>query len=214
MRKCTLNSKGELKDSLDSSLGMMLEELMRQLLRERGFAFKHGVYAQGISSVETDCDLAMETGMNIVFFEVKKRGLSRGFELVNDVQLLRDLCYGPLKAQVQALKHRLYLKNNGEINLIDENGNQSSLVEQDRRISTISICLPEYGFLTIKSVIQKITESMLCADYNTVDPNEAHKLNDLNLLAGEFRDLTEKLDPSHTIDARTLTFDVSFKSLQ
>ena len=206
--------KGELKDSFDASLGVMLEELIRQLLRGKGYAFKHGIYAEGVSGVQTDCDLVMETDRDIFFFEIKKRGLSKGFELVKDVQLLRDLGYGPLRAQVQALKHRLYLKNNSNINLVDENGNQSLLVERGRRINTISICLPEYGFLTIKSVIQKLTECMLYVNYNTYDPSEAHKLNDLNLLADEFKGLAERLDPNHTMNTRTLTFDISFKSFQ
>ena len=206
--------KGELVNKgilLDRVLGSDIELLARKMLDAHGVEYKHGKYTVG-NTVE-ESDLIIETQDKILFVELKKRPLPDEFEQGKDVYVYGALGAGMLDAQVQAFKHRKNLEQHGKLSLTD-NESSYEVTWDGRTINAISMCLPEYSFFTIKTLAQRLTESLLFASYEAFDPDESKRLNKLNRVANEFRALVEDYADGRSLDVRQLLFHVSFKSLQ
>ena len=206
--KVELVNKGIL---LDRVLGRDIELLVRKMLDTHSVEYKHGKYTVG-NTVE-ESDLVIETNDKILFIELKKRPLPDEFEQGKDVYVYGALGAGMLDAQVQAFKHRKNLEQQGKLTLTD-NESSYEVTWDGRTINAISMCLPEYSFFTIKTLAQRLTESLLFASYEAFDPNESKKLNKLNRVASQFRTLVEEYADGRSLDVRQLLFHVSFKSLQ
>lgn len=202
---------------LDRKIGLKIEDYVRSKLESKNIKFCSGYYALNNEKDKGECDVVLETKKNIVFIEIKKRSLPDTFELGDDVEVLRSLGDGMLNAQKQILRHRIYLQKNGSMKLYEEQDESSSysvLEWKDRRIVSISICLPEYGFLTSKTISAKILESLLIATYHARDPKKEEKLSKLNKLRDQIETLVGELREADRKNASEVFFDTLFRSLQ
>lgn len=203
--------------NLNRRIGDLTENYVKNKLNEKNIPFKSGYYAINNQIEKGECDVVLETKKEIVFLEIKKRSLPEEFQLGDDVEVLRSLGDGMLNAQKQILRHRVYLQKHNFMKLYQEEKESSScteLVWKGHRIVSISMCLPEYGFLTNKTISAQLLESLMFATYHATDPEKEKSLNKLNKLRDQIAELAEKLRPEDKKDARTIFFDTLFRSLQ
>ncbi len=203
--------------NLDRKIGDLTEDYVKFKLNEKGFPFKSGYYSIDNQDNKGQCDIVLETEKDVVFVEIKKRSLPDSFELGDDVEVLRSLGDGMLNAQKQILRHRVYLQKYNFMNLYkeeNENSPYTILELKGRRIISISMCLPEYGFLTNKTISSQLLESLIFATYHAADPSKEKSLTKLNKLRDKIAQLAEELKDDEKKDARTIFFDTLFRSLQ
>jgi hypothetical protein len=203
--------------NLNRKIGELTEEFAKKKLNEKNIPFKSGHYALMNQDDKGECDIVLETKNEIVFLEIKKRSLPDEFELGDDVEVLRSLGDGMLNAQKQILRHRIYLQKHNKMRLYqeeNENSLHSELELKGRRIVAVSMCLPEYGFLTNKTISSQLLESLLFATYHATDPDKDVNLIKLNKLRETISKLVEELRPEDKKDARSVFFDTLFRSLQ
>lgn len=203
--------------NLDRKIGDLTEEYVKNKLKDKKFLFKNGHYSIDNQTNKGQCDIVLETEKDIVFIEIKKRSLPDSFELGDDVELLRSLGDGMLNAQKQILRHRIYLEKNKFMKIYKEekaNSPYTILELKERRIISISMCLPEYGFLTNKTISSQLLESLIFATYHARDLSKEKSLIKLNNLRDKIVQLVEVLNHSDNKDAHSLFFDTLFRSLQ
>ncbi|WFA08555.1 hypothetical protein [Tissierella sp. Yu-01] len=203
--------------ALNRELGKTLEGYVKKKLEDKNFKYHSGHYSITDLNTKGECDIVLETNDKIIFLEVKKRALPVSFEVGDDVDVLNSLGEGMLHAQKQILNHRVFLQKHGYIKIHEEQNELSPytvLRWDNRRIISISMCLPEYGFLTNKPISSVFLESLLFATYHAKDPNQEHKLNKVNKLREQIVDLVVELREEDRKEARTVFFDTLFRSLQ
>lgn len=209
--------KGAKVSNLDRKIGDLTEDYVKNKLNDKTFPFKSGHYSISNEKEKGECDVVLETEKEIIFLEIKKRSLPDTFELGDDVEVLRSLGDGMLNAQKQILRHRVYLQKSDLMKLYQEEKENSpyTVVElKGRRIVSISMCLPEYGFLTNKTISAQLLESLIFATYHATDASREESLNKLNKLRDRIVQLADKLKAEDKKDARTIFFDTLFRSLQ
>ena len=205
--------------NLNRLLGEGVELIVKEYLSENSIDFKSGEYFSDDKKevTEGECDIVLENDEFIVFIEVKRRPLPHEFEIADDVEVFRALSEGMLSAQKQILKHKLHLISNREIRLYNkEDTEKYELLEwKDRKIIGISLCLPEYRFITNKTFSSKLLRSMLFVEYKTVDPSRQKKLNNLNKLSSEMKKVFEELKKvDNTITSENIFSNSLFMSIQ
>jgi len=150
----------------------------------------------------------------VIFIEIKKRPLPETFEECDDIALYRTLAGGMVTAQKQSLRHKNYLQSNGKFKLtfqsFDKLNKESVIQLNDRRVVCISICLPEYTFLTNKVISQKVLESLLTVTYHARDEKREKELNAINKISEEIRELVLNSND----DKRYIFHDTLFRSMQ
>ena len=156
--------------------------------------------------------MVIEITDEIVFIEIKNQPLPETFEQGDDVETLRCLGEGMIKAQMQCFKHIRQLKRKGYIILENENQPSYELKLNNRKIICISICSQEYLFLTNKIFSEYFLESLLFATYHANDPNKENRLEKLNLLREKLATLIS--DIYVQTKARRVFFDTLFRSAQ
>lgn len=150
-----------------------------------------------------------------MFVEIKKCPLPDSYEQGDDVKVLQALGDGMLYAQEQILWHELRLKEKGVIELYDPEGNWlMDYSPGKKRIMAVSICMPEYDFLTDRSITEAFLESTLLVTYHTVDPNREALLKKLNKRAGTIQMVAGRLFDGKPFDVKEVFFKSQFRSLQ
>ncbi len=139
--------------------------------------------------------------------------MAASFENADDIALLNTLGWGMLYAQRQLLKHKRYLEKYTKMRLVDQNGCKYELQLGDRNIVLISMCLPEYFFLTNKNITEQILCSLLVADYKTLDEKRDRELEKFRSEQNKIIDLMQ-LKTDEKINLREIFFDSLFRSLQ
>lgn len=209
--------KRENVPALNRRLGEILEVYVKKKLEEKSFKYQSGHYSIDTPKTKGECDIVLETQDKIIFLEVKKSGLPDSFESGDDVDTLKSLGEGMVHAQKQILKHRVFLHKNGFIKLYEEQDILSPHTVLDwnnRRLISISLCLPEYGFLTNKSISSALLESLMFATYHAKDPEQEDKLSKLNKLSEQMVSIAQDLNEEDRKDVRSIYFDTLFRSLQ
>ena len=111
--------------------------------------------------------------------------------------------------------HKLRLKETGHILLCDKStGKTHDFVLGDRRIYSISLCMPEYDFLTNPTIVQAFLESTMFVNYHTYDSGRQNMFDKLNKRIEDMRMLTALMYKDKRPDARKIFFNASFMSLQ
>lgn len=206
--------------NLNRLLGDGVELIVKEYLSENSIDFKSGEYFPKNNKKEEpkgECDIVLENDEFIVFIEVKRRSLPHEFDVADDVEVFRALSEGMLRAQKQIMNHRLHLISNGEIKLYNKKDKEKyELLEwKNRQIMCISLCLPEYRFITNETFSSKLLRSMLFVNYETVDSSKQKRLKGLNSSSLEmieiFKDLNKVDD---TITTENIFSNSLFISLQ
>lgn len=200
---------------LNGELGFDLEKLVYNLFDKKKIKFIKGKYDAIKNMPERDCDLIIEGSDKVCFIEIKKIPLPNTYEQGDDVAVLAALGDGMLYAQEQIMWHKLRLKETGHILLCDKStGKTHDFVLGDRRIYSISLCMPEYDFLTNPTIVQAFLESTMFVNYHTYDSGRQNMFDKLNKRIEDMRMLTALMYKDKRPDARKIFFNASFMSLQ
>ncbi|MDD2497279.1 MAG: hypothetical protein PHY90_03955 [Desulfitobacteriaceae bacterium] len=203
--------------NLDRDIGDSIENYVKDSLDSRHIPYKSGHYSITNPEEKGQCDVVLETATKVVFLEIKKRSLPDEFKLGDDIEVLRSLGDGMIDAQKQMLCHRVYLQKNNFMKLYQEQKENSPhmvLEWNGRQIVSISMCLPDYGFLTNKTTSAKLLESLIFVTYHATDPAKERALDKLNKRRDKIAQLVGELRAEDKKDARTVFFDTLFRSIQ
>jgi hypothetical protein len=207
----------EMIPNIDRDIGVSIEKYVKDRLDSRHFPYKSGYYSITNPKEKGQCDVVLETEKQVVFLEIKKRSLPDEFKLGDDIEVLRSLGDGMIDAQKQILRHRVYLQKNSFMVLYqeqNENSPHTVLEWNGRQIVSISMCLPDYGFLTNKTTSAKLLESLIFVTYHAADPAKEIALDKFNKRRDEIAKLVGELRTEDKKDARTVFFDTLFRSIQ
>lgn len=178
-----LNSQFE--GTFNREKGIYFEKMIKSLLDKKDFTYHCGKYTVE-NSISYECDMVLEDDNTIVFIELKNQPLPQSFEQGDDVETLRCLGEGMVKAQLQCFRHVKYLKKKGSIVLTTKKPRghfcDYILNYNNRRIYCISICSQEYLFLTDCLFSQRFMQSLLISTYHAFDDTKEHSLDRLNSL--------------------------------
>ena len=191
--------------------GEKVEDMIKTLLITKGFSFNSGEYKVN-KTTKYECDIVLESEKEIVFIEIKNQPLPDTFEQGDDVETLRSLGEGMIKAQLQCYRHVSYLKKHGQLTLHKVDGSTYTIKENNRRIVCVSLCSQEYLFLTNKSFSSKFLQSLIVSTYHATNPREENRLTRLNSFRNEFEKLVQ--DIYGQIDLHQLFFDTLFRTAQ
>lgn len=198
--------------NFDRNLGIPLEVLIKNKLKERKIPFSYGHYAD-MEGKDRDCDLILEGTDKILFVEIKKRPLPGKFQQGDSLEIFSALADGMVYGQVQALRHRVMLEQNGTLTLYTDSTHETpcaSLFLNGRRIYTISVCLPEYAFFTTAVIAQKVL-CLLNGHISATDLAQDRKLDKFNKLAGEFCAIASS--SRDDVELRVFLHNSAFRSL-
>lgn len=191
----------------DRNLGIRLEKIIKDKLRERKIPFTCGSYTD-TEGKNRDCDVVLEGTDRILFMEIKKRPLPEEFQQGNSLEIFSALGDGMVYGEVQALRHQEMLRRYGALTLHTDAGD-TTISLRGRRIYTMSVCLPEYAFFTTSVIAQKILY-ILNGSISATDPAKEHKLKKFNKLAIEFRSIFQS---SGSSNLRQYLHNCTFRSL-
>lgn len=209
------------KPALQRQLGDDVEDLVEQMLTDiphhhNGYYEEREPGKKGKTS-RIEFDFILEDDENILFLEVKKHALGGGFQQASDIDIFSDLTRGMLKAHVQAYRRRLALTAKGTLPLYrSANGKYpyATLELKDRRVHTMSICLPEYAFFTQTFLAKKLIQALLVGSFHASDPAYDPRLSELNELAKKFQKLCGPYLAKEMGGLRSFIRHSYFRSLQ
>lgn len=195
--------------------GERLEEMVYQMFQEKHFPYITGQYLPDGDLPERNCDMILEGSERVMFVEIKKCPLPGSYEQADDVDVLKTLGEGMLYAQEQILWHKLRLKEKGALVLYDKERNYlQDYTPGKKKIIAMSICMPEYDFLTDRMMTETFLESTLRVTYHAIDPSREKVLNKLNRRAANIQMVTARLFAGEKYTTRDVFFDSMFRSLQ
>lgn len=203
----------KLNRKLKEDLGAKLEEVVRGIFEDRKIPFVKGKYKCLGDLPERDCDMIIEGDKQLLFVEIKKIPLPETYETGDDVAVLQTLGKGMLYAQEQILWHQLRLHRHGVIEL-EDNGKPIEVRADGKRIFSISLCMPEYDFLSDQMIVKNFLESTLFVSYHAHDVTREASLKELNNRMERIREISEKLFDGQPYNSQQVFFNTSFMSLQ
>ncbi|MBD5550055.1 MAG: hypothetical protein HDQ96_02615 [Lachnospiraceae bacterium] len=197
---------------LEREQGEAVEQMLRDEMEKKGYGIKYGDYPEKNGMKSGQCDLVLQNS-KLAFLEVKKKRIADELDALDDVTVLENMAFGMIRAQKQCFFHESYLKSNREILFRD--GQQKIICEEDSIPAyKISVCYPEYTFLTNKMFSMNLLEILLRGGFRTKDPNLQGKLDKLNQAGQEIRKCVISSNPGHPINAREESFYSLFCSMQ
>lgn len=197
--------------NLNSILGYQLENYIKKLLCSKNIPYLSGKYSFK-KGQEEEVDIIIQNDNVICGIEAKYCFLNKDFETGNDVSLLSTLGKGMIKAQKQLLKHKIDLMKDSVLELYDEHEQRKGLLTWDnRRIISMSLCLPEYRFLTTKVLAEKLLNLLL---FCTVNLRDESRIIELETLYKEQRKIQKLVESNMELLGNRVFFNSLFLSLQ
>lgn len=198
--------------ALDREQGNVIEQMLRSEMGKKGYSFNCGNYFSNNNSNLGECDLVLRKS-KLVFVEIKKKSIANELDVLDDVSLLENLAPGMVRAQKQCFIHEKNLKTYGEL-VFKKSGEKLVYENGILPAYKISVCFPEYTFLTNKMFSMNLLEILLCGEFRAVDPGFQIKLDKLNALGSEIRQCISTQYTSKSVRARDITFNSLFCRMQ
>lgn len=197
---------------LEREQGEAVERMLRDEMEKKGYGIKHGKYQEKNGMKPGECDLVLQNS-RLTFMEVKKKSIEDELGVLDDVTVLENMTFGMVKAQKQCFFHENYIRSNGEIDFCDTR--QKVVCKAgDIPAYKVSVCYPEYTFLTNKMFSMNLLEILLLGEFKAVDTSLQGKLDKLNLVGEEIRQCVVSQNQGQKISARDASFFSLFTSLQ
>ncbi|MHB8203513.1 MAG: hypothetical protein ACYDHG_07370 [Desulfomonilaceae bacterium] len=180
-------------------VGAAFESYVDYIFRQKGVDCLSGEYKFG-KGKKRECDLVIETQNSIVFFELKKKALTKLAETGDDLALLVDAGCALIETQIQLIKHAISLRKLGKLTLEYSESSQD-LELGSRKIALVSLSLHEFPAFQDASNVGQILRFMSISSFSAADPNESEsehrklrelssKCKDLLSLEKEYKDLS------------------------
>lgn len=197
---------------LERKQGEAVEQMLRDEMEKKGYEIKCGNYPEKNGMKSGQCDLVLQNA-KLAFFEVKKKHIADELDALDDVTVLENMAFGMIRAQRQCFFHENYLKSNREI-LLQDSHQKIICGENFIPAYKISVCYPEYTFLTNKMFSMNLLEILLRGGFRANDLSLQGKLDKLNQAGEEIRKCVISSNLGHPIDAREISFYSLFCSMQ
>ena len=181
----------EAHTDIDDRLGKVIEEFLKTEFAAHNISIVSGEYTA--CGEKGECDLVVETPDTILFFEVKKKALTRKARAGSDIDILIDLAKSLLYAQLQAGRHEVRLRTLGYLDLEDDRGNINRIELSGRDIERIAVTFLDHGSFQDRMILQQFLATNLSALYTSADLGLQEKLDNLKIKLAEFRELYEKI---------------------
>lgn len=197
---------------LERKQGEAVEQMLRDEMEKKGYGIKYGNYPEKNGMKSGQCDLVLQNS-KLAFLEIKKKRITDELDALDDVTVLENMAFGMIRAQKQCFFHESYLKSNGEI-LLQDGQQKITCREGSIPACKISVCYPEYTFLTNKMFSMNLLEILLRGGFRANDPSCQGKLDKLNQAGDEIRKCVISSNSGHSINAREQSFYSLFCSMQ
>ena len=162
----TSEVRAKIDSKIDGKLGEKIEYFIKDEFSKRGIKFNCGKYGTPKKGMSPDeIDILVETTDTLIFFEIKKKPLTKTAKTGSNLELFIDLSESLLKSQSQINKHEIYIRKNGNIPL--ENGSICYL--NNRSIARVSVTLLDFGSFQDRSIIFQFLENMLSIELKLTD---------------------------------------------
>ncbi|WP_208907900.1 hypothetical protein [Paracidovorax avenae] len=181
----------------DEDLGKIIEKFLVEEFRARGIACTHGDYDVGNDNgkpTHGECDLVLETASEILFFEVKKKPLTRIARTGSDVHLLIDMGKGLLDPQLQAMRHERHLVSQGRLKLERKDRTTTEVVLNGREVFRVSVVLMDYGSIHDRQTFQQFMTICCNARFDAVNPADQNAVKEFNQRTRELREIVTGWD--------------------
>ncbi|HEX7325865.1 MAG TPA: hypothetical protein VF292_11010 [Rhodanobacteraceae bacterium] len=183
----------------DERIGPAIESFLAGEFSSHGIPTYRGDYSSGDEHGE--CDLVVEAPDTVIFFEVKKKALTRAAQAGSDVHLLLDLAESLLAAQTQAGWHEVRLRRDGYLTLGCD-GHVARLALDGRGVERVAVSLLEFGGFHDRILLKQFLEATLSAKFTPVNGVLASKFDKMNSMLVDIRQQISILHQSEKIVAQ------------
>jgi hypothetical protein len=170
---------------LDDDIGRAVERFVEREFAAHGVPTASGDYDH--NKEHGECDLVADTPDTLVFFELKKKALTRRARAGMDASLLLDLAGSLLQAHAQAGWHEIRLRQAGSLKL-DRGGSTTTLNLNGRGIEKVALSMLDYGSFQDRIVLKHFLEATMNAAFHPNDTGLSKKFDEINASLAEIRD--------------------------
>lgn len=181
---------------LDDSVGKAVERFIESELEKHNIPTMCGDYDHNKDHGE--CDLVVETPDKLIFFELKKKALTRRARAGMDIDLLPDLAGSQLQAHAQLGWHEVRILESKKLDLVYD-GTVSTLNLGDREIEKFAISLFDYGSYQDRIVLKHFLEATMNAEFHPHDKQFNKKFDKINASLEELREQIRLKNPDQKI---------------
>lgn len=187
--------RSEEKD-LDDKVGAAVERFLKAEFASRGIPISAGDYDS--DGEHGECDLVVETSETVIFFELKKKALTRRSRAGADAHLLLDLAGSLLDAQVQAGWHEVRLRRHGYLDLLC-NGITTRLELNGRHIERVAVSMLDFGAFQDRLLLKQFLEVTMNAQFTSLAASLNKKFEEINKALNEIREQVAALHPGQRV---------------
>ncbi|GEM_PF-2431234 len=199
--------------SVDQQMGNLIEDFLKRELTKKGIAFTSGKYdfrpsrTSRDKHLQSDVDFAIETDEYVVFFEVKKKPLTRLARSGDDVVILSDLAESLVRSQTQALQHESLLHSVPDFVVFNEAQPEHPfrIVLNGRRVARVSVSLLDFDSFQDPASLQRFLEIGCMVQFSHPDEAEQSKLDKVASRFAELRTFAEKVGQFGDPDTRSFS---------
>lgn len=163
--------------NFDDSRGKLIEDFLIDEFKTRGISVISGTYS--IENISGDCDLVVETDESIIFFEIKKKALTRNSKVGSPAHVLIDLSTSLIDALVQARKHEIMIRKNNSIEL-EKDGRRNTVKFDGRGIEKIVVTLFDFGGFQDRLIVKHFLEAIVQVNFNCDSDDFKDQMSKLN----------------------------------
>lgn len=170
------------RKGLDDDVGRAVERFVEGEFAAHGVPTRAGDYDH--DKEHGECDLVAETSETLIFFELKKKALTRRARAGMDANLLLDLAGSLLQAHAQAGWHELRIRHAGILSL-DRADVRTTLSLDRRSIEKVALSMLDYGSFQDRIVLKHFLEATLNASFHPHDTSLTKKFSEINASLAE-----------------------------
>ena len=179
-------------EKLDEKIGMATERFIEAEFASHGISSCNGDYIADNQCGE--CDLVIEASETVIFFEMKKKPLTRLARAGSDAHLMVDLANSLLSAQVQAGWHEVRLRHHGHLDL-KCNKASTRINLNGRQVERVAISLFDFGSFQDRILLKQFLEATMYATFTTSTQKLNKKFSEINGALADIRKQIAALYP-------------------
>lgn len=171
---------------LDNDVGLAVERFLAREFQARGVSVASGKYRH-LNKEDGECDVVVGTPETLMFFEVKKKALTRRSKTGSDADLLLDLAESLLDAHVQAGWHEVRIQAAGHLDL-QRHGVVERVDLAGRDVEKIAVSMLDFGRFQDRVNLAHFLEAAMQSSFRPHDPALAKKFDQINASFQAVRD--------------------------
>lgn len=186
------------KIDIDKIVGELFEEYVTKKFEAHGIVSVEGVYLLKDGQTKGEADKLVETEKNILLFELKKKSLSQKAKSGFDFAVLMDIAGSLIESQHQCYRTSATIRNDGQIELIDKEGEKHTVLWNNRSFEHITLSLQNFGPVQDRILVKPVLEEMMRYEFGMEEVDETNLTKDekkqLKSLKKSFKKFTDAKD--------------------